>query len=68
MKLFTIRLDGGMAVNRVAAAVQSDRAKEDERELQRVLLPFRSAHARGGEKEFLLDPLAYVIRPWAQDH
>ena len=39
---FECRFDGGMHVNRVHAAVQSDRAKEHVRELQRVPQPFRT--------------------------
>ena len=39
------------------AAVKSDRAKEHVRELQRVPHPFRSAHDRGEENEFLPHPL-----------
>ena len=42
-----------MHVNRVHAAVQSDRAKEHVRELQRVPQPFRSARDRGAEKKLL---------------
>ena len=47
---FEFRFDGGMHVNRVVAAVKTDRAKEDARERQASTRPIRSAHARGGEK------------------
>ena len=50
---FEFRFDGGMRVNRAHAAVKTDRAKEDARELQRVPHPFRSAHARRRRKKFL---------------
>ena len=50
---FECRFDGGMATKRGHAAVQSDRAKEHERELQRFPRPFRGAHDRRAEKEFL---------------
>ena len=46
---FTIRFDGRTRGNRVRAAVKTDRESKHARELQRVLRPFRSAHARGGE-------------------
>ena len=54
---FEFRFDGGMHVNHVHAAVKTDRGLEHERELQRVPGPFRSAHARGGEKNFPSDLL-----------